>query len=195
MKYPNSYVVFDFETTGLDPATAKVLEIGAIKVVNGEVVDKLSLLIKWPEPVPEKITEITGITQAMVDAEGTTPDDARQRLAMFIADQIVIGHNIYNFDLKFLFGFLAKDIVNVSKVLVNFIDTAAHVKAKKINIVRRFNQSYESWVKEVMETKAFGIKFNVGTCCDELGIDKSIGQHRAMNDVLLTNEIYKKVCL
>lgn len=195
MRYPTNYVVFDFETTGLDPATCKILEIGAIKVNNGEIVDRLQCLIKWPEPVPANITEITGITQAMIDAEGIDPEIAQKKFIEFIKDQILIGHNIYNFDLRFLYFFHKFTDPEWAKIKNNFLDTAAHAKANKIKIYRKFNQDYKDWVKEVMETKAFGIKFNVGITCDELGIDKSSGQHRAMNDVLLTNEIYKKLCL
>lgn len=195
MKYPNTYCVFDFETTGLDPATCKVLEIGAIKVQRGEIVDKLQCLIKWPDPVPENIVEITGITQAMVDGDGIDPEAAKEKLREFIDGEVLIGHNIYNFDIPFLSVFLNLDEEQMAFILDNFIDTAAHVKGKKINLDRPYNEHYADWVKNVMETRAFGVKFNVGLCCEELGIDKSIGQHRAMNDVLLTNEIYKKVCL
>ena len=174
MKYPNTYVVFDFETTGLDPANCKMLEVGAIKVVDGGIIDRLQFLIRWPEPVPEKITEITGITQQMVDDEGIDPDSAKQKLWGFIQGNILVGHNIYNFDLRFLENFLTDFKLNWP----TFIDTAAHAKGKKINVERKFNENYADWVKKVMDTKAFGIKFNIGICCDELGIDK-----------------YRKICL
>ncbi len=196
MRYPKTYVVFDFETTGLDHLKDKVTEIGALKVENGVEVDRLNILIKWPDvEISEKISELTGITNELIAAEGIDPEAAIEKFRMFIAGHILIGHNIYNFDLKFLDQLLHPKGDLWRWWMDNFIDTAVHVKAKKIDHDRRFNQSYEDWAAEVMETRAFGIKFNVGLCCDELGIDKSIGQHRAMNDVILTNEIYKKICL
>lgn len=196
MKYPRTYVVFDFETSGLDHLTDKITEIGALKIVNGQEVDRLNILIKWPDLVlSEKITELTGITQKMLDDDGVSPEIALEAMKGFIDNLILIGHNVWNFDFKFLDQFFKPTGEQWQYWMDNFIDTAAHCKAFKIGIDRKFNQSYESWVAEVMTTKAFGVKFNVGLMCDELGIDKSIGQHRAMNDVLLTNEIYKKVCL
>ena len=62
MKYKN-ILVFDFETTGVNPSTDEIIEIGAIKLelVNGDykVVDELSVLVKQDHPLPPKITEIT----------------------------------------------------------------------------------------------------------------------------------------
>lgn len=196
MKYPNSYVVFDFETTGLDPSNSKVLEIGAIKVMDGEIIDRLAMLIKWPGlMVPENIIGITGISQSIVDNEGVEPAAAKQALKSFIDNQILIGHNIYNFDLKFLEKFLDLTAAEVEKINRNFIDTAAHYKAELINAERRFNQPYNAWVDQVMGTKAFGIKFNLGLCCDRYKINTAAGQHRAMADVLLTNQLYRKMLL
>jgi DNA polymerase III epsilon subunit-like protein len=142
--------------------------------------------------VSEKITELTGITNEMLKNDGVSPDIAREAFKKFIHGFILVGHNVWNFDFKFL----ESSAYDHDWYMNHFVDTAAHCKSSKLaNSERLFNETYEEWVANVMETKAFGVKFNVGLMCDELGIDKSIGQHRAMNDVLLTNEIYKKVCL
>ena len=62
----NSYVVFDLETTGIGPRTHKIIEIGAVKVVNGEIVDRYSTFINPEEPIPYEITNLTSITDADV---------------------------------------------------------------------------------------------------------------------------------
>lgn len=174
-----------------------MVESAALKIVDGQEVDRLNILIDWPDlVVSEKITELTGITNEMLKNEGVTPEIAREAFKKFIEGFILVGHNIWNFDFKFLEQFLETTVEQYRWYMNHFVDTAAHCKSSKLaNSERLFNETYEQWVADVMETRAFGVKFNVGLMCDELGIDKSIGQHRAMNDVLLTNEIYKKVCL
>jgi len=61
------YVVFDFETTGTQPDINEIIEIGAAKVKDGEIIDKFHSLIKPKENIPEITTEITGITQEMLN--------------------------------------------------------------------------------------------------------------------------------
>ena len=59
-------IVLDFESTGLNTATDRVIEIGAVKVVGGTVVDSLSLLVNPKQPLKEKIVKLTGITDMMI---------------------------------------------------------------------------------------------------------------------------------
>ena len=57
-----SYLAFDVETTGLSPESDEIIEIGALKVQDGKVCDRFITFVKPSEPVSERITEITGIT-------------------------------------------------------------------------------------------------------------------------------------
>lgn len=196
MKYPEDYCVFDFETTGLDPETCKVLEIGATKNKKGEIPVHYTCIINWGEPVPEKITEITGITTEMA-AQGISPAQAQKEFAEFINGGFpLVGHNIYNFDLKFLVKFFALPAER-QKILMNqFIDTATEYKARKLNLYRLWNETYSQFAKRVMDIRAYGVKYNLGLACDELGIDRSkVTQHRAMGDVELTNILYRNLYL
>ena len=61
-----SYVVFDIETTGLSPVYDRITEIGAVKIEDGKIVDRYSQLINPKRPIPQEITELTGITNEMV---------------------------------------------------------------------------------------------------------------------------------
>ena len=63
---PSSYVVVDLETTGLYPSQDRILEIGAVKVLDGEVADTFCMFADPQMKIPERITALTGISQKMV---------------------------------------------------------------------------------------------------------------------------------
>lgn len=94
----------------------------------------------------------------------------------------------------FLDAFLGITHYDHDQIMNNFIDTAVMMKAKKMNEDRDWNETYLQYAQRIMKQKVFGLKFNLGTCCEELEIPND-GQHRAMSDVKLTNEVYKKICL
>ena len=85
-------VVLDFESTGLNTATDRVIEIGAVKIVGGTVVDSLSLLVNPKVPLKEKIVNLTGITDRML-ADKETADTAIPKLMDFIGDAPIAAHN------------------------------------------------------------------------------------------------------
>ncbi|MCL2811670.1 MAG: PolC-type DNA polymerase III, partial [Clostridia bacterium] len=93
-------VVLDFETTGLSSRRDRIVEIGAVRMRGGQVAAEFSRLVNPGVPIPAKITEITGITDAMVrDAE--TANEAIPALLAFIGDAPVAAHNA-PFDMGFL---------------------------------------------------------------------------------------------
>ena len=63
----NSYVCIDLETTGLNPKMDKIIEIGAVKVIEGNVVDTFLTYVNPGRKLEERITELTGISQEQVD--------------------------------------------------------------------------------------------------------------------------------
>lgn len=194
MIYPKNYCVFDFETTGLDPHTCKILEIGALKVREGQPDEQFTRLINWGIPVPENITQITGITQEEIDKDGIDPDTARNEFQAFIVGLPLIGHNVRNFDLNFLAQFFGMTGEDWDNCLQNYLDTAAMYKAKKLGTDRHWDETFNDFAERVMEVRAYGVKFNVGIACEELQIDKTgLAQHRALADVILTNEIFKRL--
>ena len=97
----STFIAFDFETTGLDHQNDKIIEVAAIKFVDGEIVDRYVELINPGMPIPAVITEITGISDKMVcssPSEELIIDD----LLSFIGDNPLVAHNIH-FDEKFLY--------------------------------------------------------------------------------------------
>lgn len=201
MKFPESYCVFDFETTGLDPAKEKIIEIGALRVEKGKKDEQCTWLVDWPGlVVPELITNLTGINAEMLSF-GHPPQFAWYQFREFTKGLPMVGHNILKFDIPFL---VAMDkFINDSnasfkgvQLMRNCIDTAGIFKAKKLNLVQMWNETLNEYCTRALDTRVAGLKFNVGVACDELGIDrKAAVQHRAEGDVFLTNSIYKKLCL
>ncbi|NLT95221.1 MAG: DEAD/DEAH box helicase [Clostridia bacterium] len=97
LKY--SFVAIDFETTGFLPK-GEIIEIGMVKVVDGQVAGKYSKLIKPENPIPEEIAILTGITDEMV-ADKPAWKDIQQEVINFIGDYFLVAHNA-EFDKGFL---------------------------------------------------------------------------------------------
>jgi DNA polymerase-3 subunit epsilon len=95
-----TFVVTDTETTGLRPGPNRVIEIGAVKVKGGEIVDRFDQLVNPGTSVPRQITRLTGITTPMVFAAPPSEQVLRAYTA-FLQDGVFVGHNAA-FDKKFL---------------------------------------------------------------------------------------------
>ncbi len=94
------YVVFDTETTGLSAYENELIEIAGVKMKAGEVIDTFASLIQPSVSIPEKITEITNITNEMVRGQPTV-HEVLPRFYEFAKDCILVAHNA-EFDLSFL---------------------------------------------------------------------------------------------
>lgn len=111
---PEIFIVFDFETTGLSADKNEIIEIGAIKVHRDEAEHpSFHALIKPKRKIPKKITELTNITQEMVDAEGVSINEILPQFIDFIGDHHLVAYNI-SFDLAFLEAAIAKAGINKS---------------------------------------------------------------------------------
>lgn len=93
-------MVVDLETTGLYPSQDRILEIGAVKVLDGEVTDTFCMFADPQMKIPERIRELTGITQEMVEGQ-PTPAEAVRAFLDFCGEQDLMGHNLI-FDYSFL---------------------------------------------------------------------------------------------
>lgn len=96
----NRYVVVDLETTGLGAKLDRIIEIGAVRVEEGKVVETYACLVNPGMPVPERVQLLTGITTEMVSS-GKEMDEAVQGLLDFMGNDVMVGHNV-NFDYSFL---------------------------------------------------------------------------------------------
>ncbi|WP_028611749.1 3'-5' exonuclease [Paenibacillus harenae] len=159
-----SYTVIDFETSGLDPKKDRVIEMAAIRCVNGEIASEFSTLVRYDGKLSAKITEITGITDEMT-ATGMDEDTAFRILNRMIGDHILIAHNAA-FDL----GFLHHSLLRIAgrSFHNSFIDTLT------ISRARHF------------------YPHTLGDMCGRYSIPL-IGGHRALNDVIACWELFRKL--
>lgn len=95
-----SYVAFDIETTGLSPEHNEIIEIGALKVREGKVVDRFIRFIESEAGIPPMITQLTGITNDMVEGAGNCGEVLPEFLE-FCEQDTLIGHNV-QFDFSFV---------------------------------------------------------------------------------------------
>ncbi|MBO5426088.1 MAG: topoisomerase DNA-binding C4 zinc finger domain-containing protein [Lachnospiraceae bacterium] len=118
--YVSSYVVFDLETTGTSPKTEAIIEISALKVVDGKVVDTFSTLVNPEKPISPGATAVNGITDDMVKNEPTL-DIVLPQFNEFIEEYILVGHNIHCFDMKFIWK--AAEALFGQTISNDYIDT------------------------------------------------------------------------
>lgn len=162
--FVDNYVVFDTETTGLKDQFDKIIEIGALKVINNEVVEEFDVLINPEIDIPEIITNITGITNEMVSKEKTI-EEVLPKFIEFVGDLPVICHNV-----PFDIGFINTNLSRIKKdILQNpTIDT---VELARIYIPRAYNYKLETL------KKYFHLDY---------------GSHRSVDDCKTTNYIYQE---
>ena len=108
-----SFVALDFETTGLSEKTDRVTEIGAVKVLGGEVVQRFSTLVDPGRRIPLDVVRLTGITDAMVAGKPKIKELLPVFLG-FLGELPLVCHNA-RFDCKFL----ERDLMNMGRIIEN----------------------------------------------------------------------------
>ena len=94
------FVVFDLETTGLSAASERITQIAAVRLKDGEVIDSFTALVNPGKPIPPKVVELTGISDALVANEPFI-DGVLPEFLKYIGDDILVAHNA-TFDASFL---------------------------------------------------------------------------------------------
>lgn len=162
MNIPMNYVGFDLETTGLNPKYDKIIEIGAVRVKNGEPVDTFSTFVNPARSLPTRIVELTGIRDENV-ADAPYIDEILDSFLQFVGEDVLLGHNIL-----FDYSFIKKAAVNQKKAFEKQgIDT--------LRIAKRFLGDLESR--------------QLGYLCDYYQIE--LDAHRALNDAVAAHRIYQ----
>ncbi len=96
----SKFVVFDIETTGFSAVNDRIIEIGAVKVENGEIVDRYSTFVNPERPIPFEIEKLTGINDGMV-VDAAVIEDILPEFLAFSEDCIMVAHNA-EFDMSFI---------------------------------------------------------------------------------------------
>ncbi len=94
------FVVFDIETTGFSPVSNRIIEIGAVKVINGEIADRFSAFVNPDVPIPFEIEKLTGINDSMV-MDAPLIETVLPQFLEFCGDAVLVAHNA-NFDMSFI---------------------------------------------------------------------------------------------
>ena len=161
---PEQFIVLDLETTGLDAIKHEIIEIGAVKVNRGSNNHTtFQALIKPSKKVPKKITNITGITQEMVDTEGEEIGSVLKEFVNFIGDLRLV-----TFNAEFDMGFLKEAGKSQGIVINNPVSCA-------LKMARRAWPNRKSY-KLADLANAGGLSAN--------------GNHRALKDCELTITVY-----
>lgn len=172
----SSYIVFDIETTGLNKQNDRITEIGALKVVNGKVIDEFNMLVNpgYDENgnkilISQRITEITGITNSMVENEPEEQEAVAQFIEWCGDIKTYAGQNIIKFDIP-------------------FVKTAAKRAGKKFNVSYALDtlniaktihlDNVLSNLKQVTLANYYGFSYNA---------------HRAIDDVRACHQILKNM--
>lgn len=158
-----TFVAVDLETTGLRPKYDRILEIGALKVVNGEITDTFQTFADPKLCIPERITTLTGITKEMVEGY-PSPEEAAESFLDFCGELPLLGHNIL-----FDYSFLKHQAVNLNREFEKeAIDTLA--------LSRRAFPGFPSRSLEAM--------------CSYYAINRT-NAHRAFDDARASMELYE----
>ncbi|MBP3427290.1 MAG: PolC-type DNA polymerase III [Clostridia bacterium] len=158
-------VVVDFETTGLNPRKNRIMEIGAVRIRNGQIVEEYSRFVNPQEPIPEEVVKLTGITDAMVADAGTAQTEI-PKLLEFIGDAAFAAHNA-----KFDSSFLREECARLGlEFKAPIIDT--------LEFSRRMYPSLKS--------------HRLGAVCKSLGISLK-NAHRAVHDARATAQMLNRM--
>ncbi|WP_346887211.1 PolC-type DNA polymerase III [Clostridium sp. UBA1056] len=157
--FNSTFVVFDIETTGFSSEQDRIIEIGAVKIENGQVIDRFNELINPKISIPYKITELTSISNDMVK-DCKTIEDVLPRFLDFVGDSVVVAHNA-----EFDTGFIKSKCRNLGLKFKNgIIDTLPlarflfpQLKKHKLNVICDYLKiSLENHHRAVDDAKATG---------------------------------------
>ncbi len=161
-----TYCVLDLETTGFSAKTEKITEIGIMKVKNGEVIDEFSCFVNPEKHIPQRVSEVTNITDDMVK-DAKTIKDVFPDVLEFLGDPnntVIVAHNA-NFDV----GFLKQNAINLGyKFDYTYLDT--------LSLAKDLFPNYK--------------KYKLGKIAENLGIKVEVA-HRALDDVDTTVKVFR----
>lgn len=127
----DNYTVIDIETTGMSIYNSEIIELSAVRVRDNKIVGEFSSLVCPDNPIPSKITSLTGITNEMV-LNKPTIDEILQEYIDFLGDDILLGHNINQFDINILYDTYER--IYKKELRNDLIDTLRFVRYCNIDV-------------------------------------------------------------
>lgn len=168
LDFPKEYILIDLETTGLSPTYNEIIEISALKIKDGEIIDTFSELIKPEYEIDDFIAKLTGITNEMVENSRNIKEVISDFMSFINKDDILVGYNV-NFDINFLYD----------------------------NMLRTFNKFLENNFVDIMRIAKYALKdevdsFRLKRLAKYYEIDTN-GMHRGEKDCQVSKIIFEKV--
>lgn len=165
--YLKDYIVFDLETTGINPEWDTIIEISAVKVCGHEVTEEFSTLVNPGRHIPAGATAVNGITDDMV-SEAPELKTAIAGFMEFIGDSVLVGHNIHTFDTNFVYDAVRETLGR--EFQNDYVDTLFMAR-------RCLPQLSHHKLTDLAE------HFKIGT----------EGAHRALNDCIMNQKCYEEM--
>lgn len=162
--FDDEFVVFDIETTGLSSINDKIIEIGAVKIKNMEVIDTFETFINPQTHISNFITKLTGINDTMVK-DYPTIDEILPRFIEFIKGAILVAHNA-NFDVTFIKTKAKNMGIEINNAVLDTLELSRHMYSNLKN-------------------------YKLDTVAEYLGVNLE-NHHRAVDDAKATAEIFLK---
>lgn len=168
-KCTDQYIIFDFETSGLNSKYAEVIEISAIKVIDGIIKEQFDTLVKPDNPIDPSSTAVNGITDDMVSNAPSLPE-ALSDFLDFIEDCTLLGYNIISFDMPIL----RRIALNVlGQEISNEVIDILYIARKRLSLLPDHKLS------------TIASHFNISTD----------GAHRALTDCYITKQCYEQLLI
>lgn len=158
-----NYIVIDLEMTGLNPKQDAILEVGAVRVRDRQVVETLSFFVNPNHMLTSQVMDLTGITPDMI-ADGETPSNALKRTMEFIGDDIWVGHNVI-FDYSFLKQLAVNERISFEK--------------KAVDTLKLARVLLDEPAKKTLDSLCIHFKIDRENC------------HRALDDAMATAQLYR----
>src|SRR3712207_1714935 len=189
----NTFVVFDLETTGFSSEYDKIIEIGAVKIKNGNIIDSFSTFINPEIKIPYNITELTSITNDDVK-NADTIDNVLPKFIEFCKDSVLVAHNA-NFDMSFIRKNCNDLSIDINYTVMDTVPLAKflfpELKRYKLNtIAKHLGVSLENHHRAVDDAKATA---DILLCCFKLLDDMKITSLDSLNKEFLGNIDVKKL--
>ena len=163
--FADTFVVFDLETTGFSPSKNQIIEIGAVKVVNGSIAQRFSTFVNPKVPIPFEIEQLTSINDDMV-LDAPVIDEILPKFMEFCQDAVMVAHNA-DFDMSFIKHNCSTQGLECEKTVLDTV-ALSRVLLPSLN------------------------RFKLDTVAKALNISLA-HHHRAVDDAACTAEIFVKL--
>lgn len=183
-KYPE-FVVFDTETTGLSGSKDRIVELAAIRFVNGVPTEVFETFINPERDISPEASVINHITNEMV-ADAPTISQVLPSFEAFVGNSPLVAHNL-GFDIKFIF-YSGSNITDTQR---KYFDTLEQSQKMLKKVKKKYNKEYEMW-EEDYDSDWDVDNYKLGTLAEYFDITFPC-QHRAAGDAIVTGKLFLKL--